>query len=270
MSFGGGAIYNGGGRGTTKVTVALNVYDLAPANEYLYPIGLGLHHSGVEILGIEYSFASGAGIFESAPRNSPGARFREQIVMGSFDGGQSQLARALDSLRPEGGPRNGMSSSSIANSSPTSTTMTFGPDDYNLIRKNCNHFAAALCWLLLKKTIPAYVNRVADVGKCCSCLLPRQFLESAPVGDSNAATESRFLVQRPGRLSQTTASNPAEKQQAFAGTGSRLGGSGSTIATSSNTAWSSQQQQDELTDRRERARIAALARLERNELQKEK
>ena len=34
--------------------VILNVYDLSPANDMLYSIGMGLHHSGVEILGKEY------------------------------------------------------------------------------------------------------------------------------------------------------------------------------------------------------------------------
>ena len=49
--------------------VVLNVYDLSPANEScLYSLGLGVHHSGVEILGQEYSFASGAGIFDSTPK----------------------------------------------------------------------------------------------------------------------------------------------------------------------------------------------------------
>ena len=55
-----------------SVVVVLNIYDLSPANDYLYPIGFGLHHSGVEILGVEYSFASGGGIFESRPKVAPG------------------------------------------------------------------------------------------------------------------------------------------------------------------------------------------------------
>ena len=33
---------------------------------------MGLHHSGVEILGKEYSFASGGGIFDSSPKEAPG------------------------------------------------------------------------------------------------------------------------------------------------------------------------------------------------------
>ena len=60
------------------VKVYLNVYDLSPANDFLYPIGFGLHHSGVEILGKEYTFASGAGIFDHNPREAPGAKFRER------------------------------------------------------------------------------------------------------------------------------------------------------------------------------------------------
>lgn len=48
-----------GGRTRVGTKVFLNVYDLAPANEFLYPVGFGFHHSGIEVLGSEYSFASG-------------------------------------------------------------------------------------------------------------------------------------------------------------------------------------------------------------------
>ena len=107
-----------GGRTRLGTKVFLNVYDLAPANDFLYPLGFGFHHSGVEILGSEYSVASGAGVFDSTPKQAPGARFREQIEMGAFDGGQAELKAALAELRDD-----------------------FAPDEYNLIRKNCNHFS---------------------------------------------------------------------------------------------------------------------------------
>lgn len=215
-----------GGRTRLGTKVFLNVYDLAPANEFLYPLGCGFHHSGVEILGTEYSFASGAGVFDSTPKQAPGARFREQVEMGSFDGGQGELKVALAELREE-----------------------FPPDEYNLIRKNCNHFAAALCWRLLHKRIPPHVNRMADLGVCCSCLLPRQMLENAPVGDPNAS--SGFLVKE-GTRSTNQAST---KTNAFSGQGNRLGSS----------SRGSGKKEDELTDRREKARKAALARMERNQ-----
>ena len=56
---------------------------------------MGLHHSGVEILGKEYSFASGGGIFDSSPKEAPGAQFREAIELGAFDGGSSELQSAI-------------------------------------------------------------------------------------------------------------------------------------------------------------------------------
>ena len=63
--------------------VYLNVYDLnEQSNEYLYPLGLGIYHSGVEISGIEYTFASEAGIYEMTPKHAPPAKFRESIDLG--------------------------------------------------------------------------------------------------------------------------------------------------------------------------------------------
>ena len=233
-----------GGRTRVGTKVFLNVYDLAPANDYLYPMGCGFHHSGVEIMGSEYSYASGAGVFDSAPKHAPGARFREQIEMGSFDGGQTELKKALDDVRED-----------------------FSPDEYNLIRKNCNHFSAALCWRLLRKRIPAHVNRLADLGVCCSCLLPRQLVEHAPVGDPNntssttsssssSSSSSGFMVKA-GTRTQTNDKSTSVK--AFVGQGNRLGSDAPTSSYTPNGT----KKEDELTDRREKARKAALARLER-------
>merc|ERR1712183_1056660 len=79
--------------------VVLNIYDLSPINDYLYTIGFGLHHSGVEIQGSEYSFASGGGIFSSTPKDAPGAIFRESIEMGVFEGSTSDIQSTIDDLR---------------------------------------------------------------------------------------------------------------------------------------------------------------------------
>jgi hypothetical protein len=238
MSFGNGSH---GGRASLGTKVYLNVYDLSPANDYLYAIGLGLHHSGVEVSGTEYSFASGAGVFDSPPKVAPGAKFRQQIEVGAFDGGAGKLQQALTELRVD-----------------------FGPDDYNLVRKNCNHFANALCWKLVRTTIPGHVNRLSDIGVCCSCLLPRQLLEHAPVGDPNDANPNSGFLVRAGNRSVAPA------PQAFSGTGARLGSATTTTTTASTSIlgrWKSPtatKKEDDLTDRREKARQAALARLARN------
>ena len=248
----------------------LNLYDLSPANDFLYPVGLGLHHSGVEVLGSEYSFASNAGIFESTPKEAPGAKFREQILIGVFDGGQAELKKALDDLRDDG----------------------FGPHDYNVIRKNCNHFANRLVWKLTGKHAPAYINRIADLGACCACLLPRQMLENAPVGDPDNPSGG---FGRGGVNARGSPSAPqSNSMRAFTGTGSRLGGASTTSSTTSTTeseglmgsllgkvggvasvvvgsnsssSGTTSKGTDDLTDRREKARKAALARLEKQQLQ---
>lgn len=236
----------------------LNIYDLSPANDYLFPIGLGLYHSGLEISGREYSYGSGgSGIFETSPKEAPGARFRCQVELGSFDGGTKELNQALDDLRSSGG---------------------FGSNGYNLMKRNCNHFCNALSWRLLRKPIPAYINRLADVGNFCSCLLPKQLLEDSPVGGGDTGSQS-FVV--PTRASMNRGGNLTSS--VFVGKGHSLGGPGtSTMSTSSSssesegllsritrgtTTPSSTTPKDDLTDRREKARKAALARLERNQQQ---
>ena len=251
MSFGNS--YNGG-RTTYGTVVVLNVYDLSPVNEScLYTLGLGVHHSGIEIQGVEYSFASGGGIFDAPPKQVPNARFRESIQMGSFDGGESEVRRALRELAEDGG---------------------FGSNDYNLVRRNCNHFANALCWKLLRKTIPAHVNRLADLGSWMSCLLPRKLLEDAPVnpnGKSGSESSSGFQVYgRPGALSQTAKSSASN----FSGSGARLGSNSNTathrsgllskVISRGRNASKTVSVWDDPQAKREKARQAALARFEKS------
>ena len=47
----------------TKRTYAvkLNVYDLAPVNDWTHGAGVGFYHSGVEVAGREWTFGSGSG-----------------------------------------------------------------------------------------------------------------------------------------------------------------------------------------------------------------
>jgi hypothetical protein len=226
---------------TQGTKVFLNVYDLSPANDCLVPIGMGVHHSGVEILGTEYSFGSGGGVFEGSPKEAQGAKFRFQVEMGAFDGGIQELRRALDTLKGHGGG--------------------FGPDDYNLVRKNCNHFANSLCWALMRKAIPAYVNRLADLGVFCSCLLPKQMLQDAPVGGSGASPFATNAMQRGSTNTPT-----------FTGTGHSMAGPTTTESEGLLSRWgtssskvASQPPADDLADRREKAREAALARLQLNQ-----
>ncbi|GAB9462838.1 hypothetical protein Gpo141_00000321 [Globisporangium polare] len=210
---------------TAQTPVFLNVYDLSPANAYVSALGVGLFHSGIEIAGDEYSFASGAGVFTNTPKQAAGAAFRESIQLGVFNGSYTEARQLAFSLRPE-----------------------FEGDSYNLFTKNCNTYSEALCQLLLSKSIPAYVNRAAYLGSFLSCLMPSDVGSQAPVGDTGSSSSSSSRLIN-GQLSRSDYS-------AFAGTGLTLGG-GSSTSKSSNTNDAST-----LEDRREKLRQAALRRFE--------
>jgi len=253
----GGRGYDGG-RTRMGTKVVLNVYDLSKVNDYLVSVGMGLHHSGVEILGREYSFASGGGIFDSTPKDAPGAIYRESIELGSFDGGSGELQSAISDLREE-----------------------FGPDQYNLIRRNCNHFANSLVWKLLGRTIPGHVNRLANVGQCLTCCIPKRFLEDAPVGPgggggSSSSSSSGFQVfGRPGGGGRDKKDDGSSSTAAFSGSGYSLASSQNSSSDENRSsripllgAWggggggTTTKGDDSLTDRREKARMAALSRME--------
>jgi deubiquitinase DESI2 len=228
--------FAGGGGGRTRVgtKVFLNVYDLqsGPVQDALFAVGCALHHSGVEVLGTEYSFASNVGIFSSSPRAAPpGVAFREQVELGAFEGTAADLRSILTHLEAEGG---------------------FGPTSYHLLRRNCNHFASAFCYKLLQRRIPAYVNRISALALCCDCLIPKAVLGHAPVGDSTAGGGPEALL----------GSSSRSQVQPFTGSGMKLGAA--SRPASNRMERQAPQNSDDLTDRRERARMAALARLEAN------
>jgi len=171
-----------------------------------------------------------------------GAKFRESLELGLFAGGNSQVQSAISNLRSD-----------------------FGPDDYNLIKKNCNHFANALIYSLLRRQIPSHVNRLADIGSCMSCLLPKKMLESAPVGGNSSS--SGFQVHRAGSRTSAESSSGAS---AFSGSGMTLGSSSSTNNGGLGSVFgriggnANKNVGEDLTDRREKVRKAALSRLDQS------
>lgn len=102
------------------------------------------------------------------PKEVPGqATFRESIELGVYNGTRSEFEGIIDDLRSQ-----------------------FGGDSYNLMTKNCNHFAEALTARLLNKPFPGYVNRLANLGGMVSCLIPPAMLGEAPVGGQGASGAS--------------------------------------------------------------------------------
>lgn len=143
--------------------VKLNIYDLHDSNESLIPFGLGLFHSGVVVGGSEYTFASGGGIFNHEPKGAA-AKFRETVNIGSFHGSSQQLAQIIEELRQD-----------------------FTGSNYHVLTRNCNHFADEFLQRLVNKSIPGYINRLANLGSVFSCLLPESVTNNAPVDNNPSA-----------------------------------------------------------------------------------
>jgi len=223
-----------GARTERQSRVLLNVYDLHDTNEYLEPFGLGLFHTGVQVGGREYTFAGGGGVFDMTPQEAPGAKFREAIDMGAFEGSESKLASIIDELKPQ-----------------------FKPDSYNILTKNCNHFSDALVRRLLAKPIPGYLNRLAMLGGCCGPCLPPSLGgtgANGPVGGPGGGGGSGGGGGGSGSVRGLSV--PPIATEAFAGKGQSLGTSTSGSRQRPVVVGSE-------SDRRERIRAATLARMNR-------
>mmetsp|Transcript_13122 Transcript_13122/g.21326 ORF Transcript_13122/g.21326 Transcript_13122/m.21326 type:complete len:150 (+) Transcript_13122:165-614(+) len=92
--------------------VAINIYDLNDLNEYTYPFGVGIFHSGLEVHGREYSFGghdhATSGIFETAPREAPPpARFRCTAIVGYTERSPAEVAAAVAEAEAGAGHEDG-------------------------------------------------------------------------------------------------------------------------------------------------------------------
>lgn len=162
--------------------VYLNVYDLTPVNGYVFWVGLGIFHSGIEVHGVEYAFGahdySISGVFEVEPRQCPGFKFRKSIFVGTT---------CLDPLQV----RAFMETQSV----------NYNGDIYHLISKNCNHFCEDICKKLTGNPIPKWVNRLARMGAVCNCVLPESLKISAIRHDPDCQAEDSEKKRLTGALS---------------------------------------------------------------------
>lgn len=145
--------------------VTLNVYDLQHPdnpeavprlNWYLSFLGCGIYHSACVVHGLEYAFGGHAypstGIFTVLPKNAPGAKFKETVEIGRTHLTESQVIELIDDM-----------------------SQLWAGNSYNLLSRNCNHFASDLCERLTGKAAPEWINRLAWVAERAKFLLPVGF-----------------------------------------------------------------------------------------------
>nr|XP_024381526.1 deSI-like protein At4g17486 [Physcomitrium patens]XP_024381527.1 deSI-like protein At4g17486 [Physcomitrium patens]XP_024381528.1 deSI-like protein At4g17486 [Physcomitrium patens]XP_024381529.1 deSI-like protein At4g17486 [Physcomitrium patens]PNR50826.1 hypothetical protein PHYPA_010012 [Physcomitrium patens] len=156
-----------------QIDIFLNVYDLTPMNNYVYWVGLGIFHSGIEAHGAEYAFGAHdyptSGVFEVDPKQCPGFTFRRSVHLGTTSLNAAEFRSFMEQCADE-----------------------YYGDSYHLIVKNCNHFSDDVCRRLTGKPIPGWVNRLARVGYMCNCLLPEglQVTATEAPGCQNPNAES--------------------------------------------------------------------------------
>ncbi|KAG4388150.1 hypothetical protein AAZX31_09G105600 [Glycine max] len=184
---------NSAGYGPGKTPVYLNVYDMTPMNGYVYWAGLGIHHSGVEVHGVEYAFGAHdyptSGVFEVEPHQCPGFKFRKSIFIGTTSLDSTQVREFMERQ-----------------------SARYNGDTYHLIVKNCNHFCKDICYKLTGKSIPKWVNRLARLGIFCStCFIQGGNLLFAVCLDGGNGEKEReckvFLQHEFGRFLQLTLQN---------------------------------------------------------------
>ncbi|CAJ1018191.1 putative PPPDE putative peptidase domain containing protein [Leishmania utingensis] len=162
--------------------VFVNVYDILKFNSWLWSVGIGVHHVGIQVYDAEYQFGrcdEGSGVRVVEPRHSSPHIFREQFYVG-----QTQLsALAVQELV-----------SSFAQSD------TWLGSRYHLVKHNCIHFAHAFCEALLPPNV-----RVAQMRTTLPSMYQCAYMEEVEV-DAQRYSLPVLIPPHVDRLSNYAAS----------------------------------------------------------------
>lgn len=131
--------------------VRLQIYDVGTSavvhgiNRLLKPLGTGAFHTGVEVFGQEVAFGNleqtRCGIYFCRPRKCPGHLHIEQVLMGQTELSRKEFHRLVQELCSD-----------------------WLSDGYDLLSRNCCHFADTLCRRLGVEALPARVLNLAGAG----------------------------------------------------------------------------------------------------------
>ncbi|CAJ1406970.1 unnamed protein product [Effrenium voratum] len=164
-----------------ETSVILNVYDVSNssgiqwinalfANHYSPVKFGGIFHIGVQVGSKEWSYgykAEGSGVFWTPPLFQACHHFRESICMANAKLSQVEIAAIMKELEAE----------------------WTGPS-YNVFRRNCCHFADAVCQRLGVGSVPEWTYRLANIGSTAAeafrmldgpGMMPISYCSRAPV-----------------------------------------------------------------------------------------
>jgi len=185
--------------------VDLHIYDVSQEasiqrlNAFLAnrmsPIKLGgIFHAAVEVDGVEWSYGrtecqSSTGVTRTQPRADPNHHFRETVPLQPTALSKEEVGELVAQLKHE-----------------------YLGRDYDLLRRNCCHFADDLCQRLGVGRIPAWVYRLARIGSRIDRVLrPMHGLRGSV---SSASVPSQSPSQSPSHSSsQPAAAAKARREE---------------------------------------------------------
>ncbi|KAH7822286.1 putative pppde peptidase family [Monocercomonoides exilis] len=141
---------------TPHIPVYINVYTLyVRGRPLVFPGGLGVFHSGVEILGKEWAFEGdrkGTGVWYQKPISPlPTSPFKCQIYVGLCIRTPQQVDQILNEISQE-----------------------YPATSYNIVHRNCHDFSNDFSFRLCgseRYPLPKWLNTLAKIGRCTSPLL---------------------------------------------------------------------------------------------------
>jgi len=143
--------------------VYIHVYDVSQEegiqklNRILAPRGVpklgGVFHAGVEVNGLEWSFAyqphvTRSGVSCDPPRTHSQHHYRQTVKLGLTEFESEEISEIISCLVEE-----------------------YPGDDYDLLRRNCCHFADDFCQRLGVGQIPRWIHRLARIGAGVATML---------------------------------------------------------------------------------------------------
>jgi len=152
--------------------VTLHVYDIMTANKYVDCLGIGAYHTGVEVGGVEYAYGGNTlvestGVYEMMPKSHDVFLYKCSYEMGEIHS-KALLWQALTKLKKK-----------------------YRANQYDMLKRNCNHFTNELLIELVGRTLPRHLNRAAYTLSFLHCLVPTRFLVVTP------ATQNYDIVLPP-------------------------------------------------------------------------
>ena len=139
------------------IPVYANYYDLTPKNKYLKIVGHGIHHTSIEIYKQEFYFvgadSSLTGVDVGPAKVCPlqNCVFSKSVLLGYTKLTKNEIQDLINEISKE-----------------------YPANSYNLIYKNCNHFADDFARRLVGKSIAGWANRSARMAASLPCFFPRE------------------------------------------------------------------------------------------------